>query len=71
MFTPLRAETVILAATFIQHALEEYVVGGTKLTRNCVCKPSVQKLASKNLEETRAKNSQLRYWENFWSPDSD
>ena len=31
MFTPLRAETIILAATFIQHALEEYVAGGTKL----------------------------------------
>jgi Domain of unknown function (DUF6532) len=31
MFSPLRAETVILAATFIQHALEEYAAGGTKL----------------------------------------
>ena len=31
MFSPLRAETVVLAATFIQHALEEYVAGGTKL----------------------------------------
>ena len=30
MFSPLRAETVILAATFIQYALEEYVAGGTK-----------------------------------------
>jgi hypothetical protein len=31
MFLPLRAETVVLAATFIQHALEEYVAGGRKL----------------------------------------
>ena len=31
MFSPLRAETVILAAIFIQHVLEEYVAGGTKL----------------------------------------
>jgi hypothetical protein len=31
MFSPLRAETVVLAATFIQHAIEEYVAGGTKL----------------------------------------
>ena len=31
MFSPLRAETIVLAATFIQHALEEYVAGGTKL----------------------------------------
>jgi CO/xanthine dehydrogenase FAD-binding subunit len=31
MFSPLRAETVVLAATFIQHALEEYAAGGTKL----------------------------------------
>ena len=31
MFSSLRAETVVLAATFIQHALEEYAVGGTKL----------------------------------------
>ena len=31
MFSPLCAETVVLAATFIQHALEEYAAGGTKL----------------------------------------
>ena len=31
MFSPLRAETVILTATFIQHSLEEYAAGGTKL----------------------------------------
>jgi hypothetical protein len=31
MFTPLCAETVILATTFIQHVLEEYIVGDTKL----------------------------------------
>ena len=31
MFSPLRAETVVLAAIFIQYALEEYVAGGTKL----------------------------------------
>ena len=35
MFSPLHAETVILAATFIytfiQHTLKEYTAGGTKL----------------------------------------
>jgi hypothetical protein len=31
MFTPLCAETVILAATFLQSALEEYIASGTKL----------------------------------------
>ena len=31
MFSPLYAETVILAATFIQYALEEYAAGSTKL----------------------------------------
>jgi hypothetical protein len=31
MFSPLRAETVVLAAIFIQHALEEYAAGSTKL----------------------------------------
>ena len=31
MFSPLRAKTVVLAAIFIQHAIEEYIAGDTKL----------------------------------------
>jgi hypothetical protein len=31
IFSPLCTETIILATIFIQHALEEYVTGSTKL----------------------------------------
>ena len=31
MFNPIQAETVVLVATLIQHALEEYATSGTKV----------------------------------------
>ena len=31
MFKPIRAETIVLIATLIQHALEEYAASGTKI----------------------------------------
>ena len=31
MFNPIRAETVVLVATLIQHALEEYATSGRKV----------------------------------------
>lgn len=31
MFSPIRGETVVLAATLIHHCLEEYVASGTKI----------------------------------------
>jgi hypothetical protein len=32
MFSPIRGETVVLAATLIHHCLEEYVASGTRIT---------------------------------------
>jgi hypothetical protein len=32
MFSPIRRETVVLAATLIYHCLEEYVASGTRIT---------------------------------------
>jgi len=31
MFNPIQAETVVLVATLIQHALKEYATSGTKV----------------------------------------
>ena len=31
MFNPIQAETVVLVATLIQHALEEYATSGAKV----------------------------------------
>ena len=40
MFNPIRAETVVLVATLIQHALEEYATSGTRVV-NRVYGPTI------------------------------
>ncbi len=40
MFNPIRAETIVLVATLIQHALEEYATSGMRIV-NRVHEPTI------------------------------
>ncbi len=40
MFNPIQAETIVLVAMFIQHALEEYAISGMRMV-NRVYGPTI------------------------------